>query len=213
MGVQKREDSLYVAKRRLEEVALSWGICGKRLDSSPALRPLCSCRFFGCRRCCLWPPAFCCFPEPCCPWPLEAPRLSPLPPRAPATFRDRFLQPLSLAPTRKSPKRSPGGDHGKMIVKGELGEGEKSATCYCRPLEACLWASVTRDSEWGLHLQGCGGEAPSGLRQSHPSDHIHVSRKNCRVNLTWGVGWEPFSWRNFFPSQDFLPFFSCDLQL
>ncbi|EDL22521.1 cutA divalent cation tolerance homolog (E. coli), isoform CRA_a, partial [Mus musculus] len=73
----------------------------------PCSRPLCSCRFFGCQRYCRWLPAFCCYPELCCQWLLEALRPSPLRPRAPATFQDQSLQPLSLVPTKKSPRRSP----------------------------------------------------------------------------------------------------------
>ena len=33
--------------------AISWGIYGETQNSPPALRPLCSSRFFGCRPCCL----------------------------------------------------------------------------------------------------------------------------------------------------------------
>lgn len=84
----------------------------------PRSRPRCSCRFFGCLRYCRWLPAFCCYPELCCPWLQEALRPSPLRPLAPATFQDQFLQPLSLVPTKKSPRRSPGGH------LGELGIGE-----------------------------------------------------------------------------------------
>ncbi|XP_070217506.1 protein CutA isoform X2 [Bos mutus] len=101
-------------------------------------RPLCSCRCFGCRHCCLQPLAFCCYPEPCCPWLQEVPRPSPRRPRAPPMSPARSLRPLSPAPTRRSPRRSPGGDF-----------------------------SVKRG-------KGCGGEAPSSLRQPCPSDYIHL---------------------------------------
>lgn len=89
----------------------------------PRSRPRCSCLFFGCLRSCRWLPACCCYPELCCPWLQEALRPSPLRPLAPATFQDQSLQPSSLVPTKKSPRRSPGGDLGLMTYEGELGAG------------------------------------------------------------------------------------------
>lgn len=143
--------------------AVSWGSCGDAESAPlPCSRPRCSWRFFGCLRYCRWLPAFSCYPELCCPWLLEALHPSPLRPRAPATFRDQSLQPLSLVPTRKSPRRSQGGDLGRT----RLGVGEG-----CRPWAArpCALNLIS------LHPQGSGREAPGSLRQPHPADHIHVS--------------------------------------
>lgn len=131
-----------------------------------ALSPLCSCRFFGCRRCCLWPPAFSCFPELCCPWLQEAPRPSPRPPRPPAMFPARSLQPLSPAPTRRSPRRSPGGDlsveRGRRIMTGESWGWERrvhsSASCPRNPGSGL---PVQNSGSWGL-LNGAFS-SPSGL--------------------------------------------------
>lgn len=59
-------------------------------------------------------------------------------------------------------------------MKGELGE-------HLPLLPDCLWAASAKIRVMGplkqrsLHLQGCGGEAPSSLRQPRPSDYIHVS--------------------------------------
>lgn len=129
-----RAESEYLPKPKVPGMQFPGGICGETPNSPPALRPLCSCRFFGCQCCCLGPPAFCCYPEPCCPWLQEAPRPSPRRPRALAMFPAPSLQPSSPAPTRRLPRRSPGGDlsvkQGRMIMKGELGVGENSA----RPL-------------------------------------------------------------------------------
>lgn len=116
-------------------VQFCWGVYTTP-NPPPALRPLCSCRCFGCRHCCLQPLAFCCYPEPCCPWLQEVPRPSPRRPRAPPMSPARSLRPLSPAPTRRSPRRSPGGDfsvkRGKVLMKGELGE-------RLPLLPACLW--------------------------------------------------------------------------
>lgn len=93
--------------------AVSWCSCGDTESAPlPCSRPRCSCRFFACLRYCRWLPAFYCYPELCCPWLLEALRPSRRRPRAPATFQDQSLQPLSLVRMKKSPRRSPGGDLG-----------------------------------------------------------------------------------------------------
>lgn len=146
-GVQKRESRTCLSKGSRD--AVSSGICGVTPYSFRALRPLCSCRFFGCRRCCLWPPAFSCFPELCCPWLQEAPRPSPRPPRAPAMFPARSLQPLSPAPTRRSPRRSPGGDlsveRGRRIMTAESWGWERRVHSRSfLPVEPWLWAASAK---------------------------------------------------------------------
>lgn len=92
-----------------------------------------------------------------------------------------------------------------MIMKGELGVGQKSAAFsslqLCKPVSGL---PVQKLGSWGTlngtvsSLQGCGGEAPSSLRQPHPSDYIHVSHRSWGVNLTVGADWEPLSWGKFF---------------
>ena len=144
-GMQKREGLSVYASEMLRG-AVCWGV-DETPNPPPALRPLCSCRCFGCRHCCLQPLAFCCYPEPCCPWLQEVPRPSPRRPRAPPMSPARSLRPLSPAPTRRSQRRSPGGDfsvkRGKVLMKGELGE-------RLPLLPACLWAASAKIGSWGL---------------------------------------------------------------
>lgn len=110
-AARKREGRARVSKQAKAPCgAVSRDSRAERPNSPPALRPPCSCRFFGCQSCCPRPLAF--YPEPCCPWPPKCPRPSPRQPQAPAMFPDRSLQLLSPARTRRSPRRSPGGHRG-----------------------------------------------------------------------------------------------------
>ena len=142
--------------------AVCWGV-HETPNPPPALRPLCSCRCFGCRHCCLQPLAFCCYPEPCCPWLQEVPRPSPRRPRAPPMSPARSLRPLSPAPTRRSPRRSPGGDfsvkRGKVLMKGEMGE-------RLPVLPACLWAASAGGAALGKMQRG---QKDKPLATPHPA--------------------------------------------
>lgn len=181
--------------------AVCWGV-HETPNPPPALRPLCSCRCFGCRHCCLQPLAFCCYPEPCCPWLQEVPRPSPRPPRAPPMSPARSLRPLSPAPTRRSPRRSPGGDfsvkRGKVLMKGEMGE-------RLPVLPACLWAASAKirvmgplkgalSSLSGLWWRSASQPASTLSLRLHPCESI----RGWRVNLTQRTDWQSFTLREIF---------------